>query len=175
MYMYNVHVYQGHKCIRNRYTCTNYVHQQLSVSGTCTLVPVYQICTCNAYGYACASMNMYMYMYVCTCTLVPGMSMFMCIKDTHTEHVHLYNMYMCIRNMCIRTILGASTHHICIRHMWIRDTIINAATHDVASLSKVEADELAKATRVVVEDSLGIAKCLQDGTTCILCTRQNRW
>ena len=45
----------------------------------------------------------------------------------------------------------------------IEDTVNDFSSFDVASLDKVETNELSKSTRVVVVDSLGITKGLQDG------------
>ena len=47
--------------------------------------------------------------------------------------------------------------------LYIEDTVNDFSSFDVASLDKVETNELSKSTRVVVVDSLGITKGLEDG------------
>lgn len=48
--------------------------------------------------------------------------------------------------------------------MNFKDTVDNAASLNVSILGKVQLDELPKATRVIVINSLSISKCFHDGT-----------
>ena len=47
----------------------------------------------------------------------------------------------------------------------IEDTVNDFPSFNVASLEKIETNELSKPTRVIVVDCLGIAKGLEDGTS----------
>lgn len=64
------------------------------------------------------------------------------------------------------TVVGYETAHssLSVISKLLKDTVNDAASLNVSVLGKVELDELAKTTGVIVVHSLGIPKGLHDGT-----------